>query len=289
MAAVMLDASPWTSRRRRAADLGERWPFSADVLTFYASLLDVQERVFDAAAKERPAASDVPVYVAERALPGVIDVSAAHGPATLIAGVLERFHAFDPIELVRMWLRGDELGPVDRYLARAATGPVLEALGPSAGDACDGPRDERGCPICGGPPQVAYFAVGPEDLVSAHRYLVCARCANEWAFARMTCAACGETDTARLAVHREIGATRSERGGSIVKGLGADPTGVPERALFPHVRIDGCTTCSRYLLTIDLERDGRAVPVVDEIAALPLDLYAKERGFHKIVPNAMGF
>jgi hypothetical protein len=29
--------------------------------------------------------------------------------------------------------------------------------------------------------------------------------------------------------------------------------------------------------------------VVDEMAALPLDLYAREHGFTKIIPNLMGF
>ena len=29
------------------------------------------------------------------------------------------------------------------------------------------------------------------------------------------------------------------------------------------------------------------MPVVDELIALPLDLYVKERGFTKIVPNLM--
>jgi hypothetical protein len=29
--------------------------------------------------------------------------------------------------------------------------------------------------------------------------------------------------------------------------------------------------------------------VVDELAALPLDLVARERGFTKIIPNLMGF
>jgi len=29
--------------------------------------------------------------------------------------------------------------------------------------------------------------------------------------------------------------------------------------------------------------------MVDELAALPLDLYARERGYRKIIPNLMGF
>jgi hypothetical protein len=31
------------------------------------------------------------------------------------------------------------------------------------------------------------------------------------------------------------------------------------------------------------------VPEVDELAALPLDLFAAERGLFKITPNLMGF
>ena len=58
---------------------------------------------------------------------------------------------------------------------------------------------------------------------------------------------------------------------------------------FPHLRIDACASCERYLLDVDLGRDPRAVPEVDELAALPLDLYAAERGLSKITPNLMGF
>jgi FdhE protein len=61
------------------------------------------------------------------------------------------------------------------------------------------------------------------------------------------------------------------------------------KPVFPHIRIEACDTCRRYLLNIDLAADPAAVPVVDELAALPLDLYARERGYSKIIPNLMGF
>ena len=44
-----------------------------------------------------------------------------------------------------------------------------------------------------------------------------------------------------------------------------------------------------YLLSIDLAANPRAVAVVDELAAIPLGLYARDRGFTKITPNLMGF
>ena len=34
------------------------------------------------------------------------------------------------------------------------------------------------------------------------------------------------------------------------------------------VRVDACTTCSRYIKTVDLRKRGDAVPVVDELAAV---------------------
>jgi FdhE protein len=61
------------------------------------------------------------------------------------------------------------------------------------------------------------------------------------------------------------------------------------KAVFPHIRMEACESCRRYLLNVDLLADPAAVPIVDEMAALPLDLYAREKGFSKITPNLMGF
>jgi hypothetical protein len=106
----------------------------------------------------------------------------------------------------------------------------------------------------------------------------------------MTCAACGEAETGRLPIFAEEGTTEAEATGSVVRGIrnaaGGMPSGPAPR--FPHVGIHACRTCSRYLLNVDLGRDAHAVPVVDEIAAIPLDLYAREQGLVKIVPNLMG-
>ncbi|HYZ16144.1 MAG TPA: formate dehydrogenase accessory protein FdhE [Candidatus Acidoferrum sp.] len=287
MAAGLVRTDVWSKRRLRAADLAQRWPFAAEVLAFYTVLLDVQEQAFLAALDDTPKADAIAAYAAERVLPRVIGVSVASGPPALVAAVVEQFHEVDLTGMFTAWLRGDELSPVERYLARAAVGPLLEALGAAAREACGEPRDERHCPACGGLPQVGYFASSPEDLVTAHRYLVCARCAATWAYPRLTCAACGESDTGKLEVYAEIGTTQAELSGTIVKP-GAAPSAAAVDARFPHLRIDGCRTCARYLLTVDLDRDPRAVPLVDEIAAIPLDLYAKERGLTKLVPNLMG-
>jgi FdhE protein len=41
------------------------------------------------------------------------------------------------------------------------------------------------------------------------------------------------------------------------------------------------------LKTVDLTKNGLAVPVVDEIAAIPLDLWAQGRGYNKLQVNLM--
>ncbi len=289
MAEPALLVEPWTARRGRAGALRERYPFAREILDLYHALLDIQEPAFANARADRPAASSLPGYVAERVLPAVADVTCARGPVSLSGLVSHRVRDANPAEIIRGWLAGEEQSPVDRYLARASTGPVLEALGQAAGAACAGPRDRRHCPTCGGPPQVSYSAPSAEALVTAPRYLVCARCSTGWPYLRMTCAACGEGESSHLTIYAEEGTAEAQATGHVVRGLGQAPQeGTGEGPRFPHMRIEACTTCSKYLLSVDLTRDPRAVPVVDDLAAVPLDLFAADRGFAKVMPNLMG-
>lgn len=255
-------AEAWARRRRRAHALLERQPFAAELLRLYGALLDVQERAFHRALDERPDPLTLTRYVADQVIPDVAEATVASGPPPLAAAVPARLREADPAGFVAGWLAGEPQEPVDRYLARAASGPVLEALGPAAGAACRASVSENGCPRCGGLPQVSYFTESGEALVSSPRMLLCCRCGESWIYQRMTCVACGEQATAKLPIF-----------------------GDGDR--LPHLRADACETCRRYLITVDLRRDPEAVPVVDELVALPLDLYAQERGFAKITPNVM--
>jgi len=253
----------WTQRRRRAHELIERYPHAAEQLRLYEALLDIQEPAFYEALDARPPAGSLPDYVADRVLPRVVDCSIAHGPSAMAGTVLERWRQSGGAELVTAWLRGADLDPMSRYLAHASTGPVLEALGPAAGLRPPGADDGRRCPTCGGLPQVSYVPASDETLVTPPRHLVCARCQHSWIFARMTCAGCGEESGPKLPIYGE-----SDR--------------------LPHLRIDACDSCNRYLVTVDLRKDPEAVAIVDELAAVPLDLYARDQGKRKIVPNLMG-
>ena len=283
-------ADPWTGRRRRADELKQRWPFAAEVLALYRAVLDAQAPAFHAARAMPPDPAGVAAYVAQRVLPAVIDASAANGPERLAASVVERLHTANLEHMVARWLAGDDLPAVDQYLARAAAGPVLEAMGEAAGQACAGTRDERHCPNCGGAPQLSWIKASAEDLVTPHRYLECGRCAVSWSYPRLTCAGCGETDASLLTVLSEDAAVGGAMPGQVVPASAGGRLRSPREtgSRFPHIRIDACRTCSRYLLNIDLRREPQAVPVVDEMAAIPLALYAQERGMAKIQPNLVG-
>lgn len=115
------------------------------------------------------------------------------------------------------------------------------------------------CPYCGHPPQVGVLR--PEGDGAALT-LVCSLCLSEWPFPRSQCAACGERDEKQLAYYS------------------------PEQ--MAHLQTQTCDTCRRYLHHVDLSKELTAVPDVDEVAALPLDVWALERGFQKLHPNLVG-
>jgi len=94
------------------------------------------------------------------------------------------------------------------------------------------------------------------------RRLLCATCLTAWPFRRVLCPSCGEADEQKL--------------------------GYFQSSTLEHVRLDACESCHRYLKTIDLGRLGLAVPLVDEVAAAPLDLWAQEHGYQKIELNLLG-
>lgn len=93
------------------------------------------------------------------------------------------------------------------------------------------------------------------------RSLVCSLCVAEWEFRRIVCPACGEENELKLPVY------------------------IAEE--FSHVRVECCDSCRSYIKTVDLTRNGLADPVVDEIAAIPLDLWAQEKGYSKLQTNMM--
>jgi Protein involved in formate dehydrogenase formation len=279
-APLEIHASPWAARRGRARELRERHPFAGELLTLYLALLPVQEDTWSAVRESPPEPARLARWATARVVPAVVQATLAAGPPALAEAARRRLGAGTASDALAGWLAGEELEPVERYLARASLAPALEALDERAGAACVVAADAGGssaCPRCGGPPQLSYVAATGDSLVSGGRSLLCARCGSSWACSRSVCPGCG---AARLMTYAE-----SFTGG--VSANGADHADA--RPMFPHLRIAACETCRRYLIEVDLERDPRAVPEVDELAALPLDLHAADEGLTKVTPNLMGF
>ena len=282
--------SPWAAHRRRAEVLRERHPFAAEVLTVYLALLDAWQDGWDAARGDRPEPRQLARWAAERTVPSVVKTTEAAGPEPLAAAARDLLGAGRLEEPLAAWLAGGEVAPVERYLARASLHAPLVALAADTGAACavdTSPRGGRRCPSCGGPPQLSFRSHAEDPLVSGRRQLACARCGQSWGYSASSCPSCGETSSSRRTVYSE------RREGPVVGRDGQDREAAGATAAdpptFPHLRIDACASCERYLLDVDLSRDARAVPEVDELAALPLDLYAGEHGLSKITPNLMGF
>ncbi len=116
------------------------------------------------------------------------------------------------------------------------------------------------CPGCGA--EAVCGVLRPEGH-GARRSLICSLCANEWHFPRVVCFACNE------------------------KRADALPAFTAEQE-FEHVRIEACDTCKHYIKTVDLTKNGLAVPVVDEVASISLSLWAQEKGYRKVQPNLFG-
>ena len=115
------------------------------------------------------------------------------------------------------------------------------------------------CPRCNSLPLLGILR--PEGD-GGKRSLQCSFCSQEWEFRRILCAHCGEDQEQKLPVY------------------------VAEA--FPQIRVECCETCKYFLRTIDLTKDGNAVPIVDDLSAIPLHLWAEEAGYKRIQGNLLG-
>ena len=144
------------------------------------------------------------------------------------------------------------------FCAHALLQPYAEFLADRA-DAPEPPARRPTCPFCASPPLVGVLR---QEGDGAKRSLVCSFCRTEWDYPRIACPACEERDEKRLYVY--------------------------STPAFDCVRVEACDTCRAYIKTIDLTKSGLAVPEVDDLAAIPLSLWAEESGYSKVIRNIVG-
>jgi FdhE protein len=157
------------------------------------------------------------------------------------------------------WWCGDRGGGKD-YLSRALLRPYVEVLA-RWGVAPDRLHRPGHCPFCGGPPWIAARRADA-DAHGARRLLGCALCGGEWLLGRILCPFCAEGDPAKLPTFQSPSYTA--------------------------VRIEACETCRRYVKSIDLTVDGCAIPEVDDLVSLGMDLWAADQGFARVEPVVAG-
>jgi FdhE protein len=260
--------NPWQQRMRRAEQLADQYPFAAEMLGFYLHVARFQQGLHQ--RLEPVSANQSAVLLSGRAefaellssFPTFLSLIEEKAPKRFaqIAHELRNSPTSDWSELLNhCWSANDEPpAAAPEFLALAFLQPYAESL-------CSGiPLQLEGyahslCPFCNRKPA---FGVLRQQGDGARRSLVCGFCLSEWEFRRVVCPSCGQEDQTKLPVYT------AEQ--------------------FPHMRVECCDTCRTYIKSADLTKNGLAEPLIDELASVPLDLWAQEHGYAKLHPNLLG-
>jgi len=275
----------YRARMERAARLAEIHEFAREVLSFYGVVAKFQNEYYESLPKlwgKRPVVpaggdlrSELNLGVLLEAFGELLKLVEVQAPGTLAEearNLGEKGSARQTEILEKFWKTGllepslpdseawrDSLvNPLADFLARAMLQPygdfVTGAMLPPAPlmTVCR-------CPRCNALPLLGVLR--PEGD-GGKRFLMCSFCSLEWEFRRILCAKCGEEQEAKLPIY------------------------VAEQ--FSHIRVECCETCKHFLRTIDLTKDGNAVSLVDDLAAIPLSLWAEEHGYQRIQGNLLG-
>lgn len=264
----------YDARIRRAGRLSAQHAFAAEFLDFYKHIAAFQKTLRakiaeSSGAKSRVAPAELrsPLDLTVLLPPfrGFLSTIERHAPPSL--GKAAHQMSLLPSDswiasLEAYWEHGgkydQQVGAFAQFLARAILQPYAEyraALTPQAPMV----MTVRVCPVCGARPLLGVLR--PEGD-GGKRFLLCSFCSQEWEFRRILCPTCGQEAEGQLPVY------------------------VAEQ--LPHIRVEACDTCKFYLRTVDLTKDGHAVPLVDDLAAIPLSLWAHEHGYSRLQPNLLG-
>jgi len=183
-------------------------------------------------------------------IPSLLEYVIRSAPAPL-AQAARNFDLAESDRLLRDYWDARSSHTMMDFFSRAALQPYAAGL-PEGLD----------CPWCAGPPQAGSLRPQGDGLAFE---LTCPLCMRRRPFPRTRCPGCNSSSESRESAIANF--TAGE---------------------FPHIRLLACEDCKGYLLIVDLARDIAAIPEVDELAALPLDLWAVENGYHKLQPNLAG-
>jgi FdhE protein len=267
--------SKWDRRLQRADELAETHPYAAEVLGFYRSVTVLQKDLYayfeqtwiSGPAGTLPSAPvrnlDVSLLTAKfRKFVSEIEKVAPQPVAASAAALCTGSDGRCQELLSCCWQDVADVASSYTDSERMLASTFLQAFSEYLADRSQVSSQNWTlaiCPFCACRPTVGVLR--PEGD-GAKRSLICSLCSTEWAYGRIICPSCGEEAAEKLAVY--------------------------STEQFRHVRIEACDSCKHYIKTVDLTRNGHAVPVVDELATIPLNLWAQEHGYTKIHTNLMG-
>ena len=242
----------------RATELAAAGGEASGLLGFYSELLRFQKPIFE--AFQSKGITDVRALVPY--FSGLIELVNRNGPEPLARFASAHLQtAADRESLLLVYWEGNagdaSATPADVFFARVLLQPFAESL--ATRGPIDAQSDSGTCPFCSHKPAVAALR-GEGD--GGKRWLVCSLCSTEWEYRRIICPNCREEQKDKLPVYTAEG--------------------------LEYVRVDACDTCRAYLKSVDLTRNGLAVPVVDELATVVLNIWAEEHDYTKLESNLLG-
>jgi FdhE protein len=244
----------WDEKIARAEKLARQYPTTSQLLQLYAKLAAFQKHV----SQKLNGASGNDVRTLLKFLSELGSFVATTNSESLKRALRQlgtdqnRWTEL----LLEYWQKQDSAGAAaEAFLAYAVIQPYAQHVTSRMDIATT--NDSRECPACGNLPQLSVLR---EHSNGAKRSLICFLCGTEWEFRRVRCPNCDEQHKDKLPVY-----TTDE---------------------FQQGRIEACDTCKTYIKCIDLTKDGHAVPVVDDLATLALDMWAQDQGYARVHPNA---
>lgn len=259
--------TPWQRRIQRAQKLSSQQAFAAEILGFYVHVARFQESLYR--TMEHRYAKTVPFPLSDlpestellASFPAFLSLVEDKAPAQfaqVARGLCSSSSSAWSELLNHCWAAAQPPDSPEEFLALAFLQPYAEFVRARAPLQLEGCAHSL-CPFCSRKPGLGVLRPQGDG---ARRNLLCGFCLCEWEFRRLVCAGCGLEDQARLPVYT------------------ADQ--------FPHIRVECCDACHTYIKSVDLAKNGLAEPLVDELASVPLDLWAQEHGYVKLRPNLLG-
>ncbi len=259
-----MTTTPWQRRIRRAEHLAAQHPFAAEILGFYIHAASFQEGLYQrlqrSSAAENSAHATNPELLAS--FPQFLALVEEKAPARLaqVAHDLRNAPSSSWSDLLDACWSTTAEPPAnpEEFLAFTFLQPYAEFTRSNAHMQLEGYTHPL-CPFCNRKPSLGVLRPQGDG---GRRNLLCGFCLTEWDFRRLVCPGCGQEDHAKLPVY-----TAEE---------------------LPYIRVECCDACHAYIKCIDLTKNGLADPLVDELASVPLNLWAQEHGYAKLYPNLLG-